>query len=65
MLDVLSQEVYGPVHIDGADERDQLEVELLGAEWEQEGTVLENLLHSRGNGTLNEIVRILDASLQI
>ena len=42
---VLSQEVYGSVHIDGADEGDQLEVELLCAEREEEWTVLEDLLH--------------------
>jgi|TARA_B110001450_G_scaffold254689_2_gene280564 hypothetical protein len=45
LFHVLSQEVYGSVHIDGADERDQLEVELLCAEREQEWTVLEDLLH--------------------
>lgn len=42
---MLSQEVYGSMYIDGADERDQLEVELLCAEREQEWTVLEDLLH--------------------
>jgi hypothetical protein len=44
LFHVLSQEVYGSVHIDGTDERDQLEVELLCAEREQEWTVLEDLL---------------------
>jgi len=44
LLDVLPEEIYGSVDIDCTDERDQFEVELLGAEREQEWAILENLL---------------------
>jgi hypothetical protein len=53
LLDVLSQEVYGSVHVNGADEWDQFEVELLGREREQERAVLEDLLHAAWNGALD------------
>jgi hypothetical protein len=65
LFDMLSQEVYGSMNIDGADERDQLEVELLCAEREQEWTVLEDLLHCWGDSSLNEVIWVFDALLQI
>lgn len=34
LLDVLPQEVYGPMHINGADKGDQLEIQLLSRERE-------------------------------
>lgn len=46
LLNVLPQEVNCSVHVYGADEGDQLEVELLGREWEQERAVLKDLLHA-------------------
>ena len=52
------------MNINAAYEADQLEVELLCAEWEQERTGRKDLLHLAGDRTLNEVVRILDALLE-
>jgi len=64
-FDILPQEVDRTVHIDGTDEGDELEVELLGREREQEWAVLEDLLHAAWYGSLDEVVWVFDTLLQI
>jgi hypothetical protein len=44
VLQELSKEIDTPVHINGSNERYQLEEELPCLEWEQEGAVSEYLL---------------------
>lgn len=65
LLQKLPQEVNCTMHVDGADERHQPEVELLRRKREQEGAVLEDLLHGWRDSSLNKVVGILDASLQV
>jgi hypothetical protein len=63
LLNVLAKEVNGAMHVNGADERNQLKVELLGCEREQERAVLENLLKIWWDCSLDQVIRILDTFL--
>ena len=53
------------MHVDGADEGSELEVEFLGGEREQEWTVVVDLLHVTAQSALHDTVWVLDVPLQV
>lgn len=65
LLQILSQEIDSSVDINRAYKGNQFEIQLFRWEWEQKGTVLENLLHFVRDGALNQVNGVFDASLQV
>ena len=65
LLNVLPKEVDRAMNVNGADEGDKLEVELLGAEREQERTVAEDLLQVCRDGALNKVVGVFNRLLKV